>query len=75
MVTAAIERFEAAEVSPLMSNLVARAASVRSIAVTALLDEFSAMTGVGVALPDPAVKPLVHPADLPEARALHLRGW
>lgn len=28
-----------------------------------------------VALPDPAVKRLLHPTDLPEARSLYLRGW
>lgn len=28
-----------------------------------------------VALPDPAVKRLLHPTDLPEARPLYLRGW
>lgn len=42
----------AAEVSALMSHLVARAASVRSFGVEALLDEFSAVTvarAIGVA--------------------------
>lgn len=28
-----------------------------------------------VALPDPAVKRLLHPTDLPAARSLYLRGW
>lgn len=28
-----------------------------------------------VTLPDPAVKRLLHPADLPQARPLYLRGW
>ena len=28
-----------------------------------------------VNLPDPAVKRLLHPTDLPQARALYLRGW
>lgn len=28
-----------------------------------------------VALPDPAVKRLLHPTELPEARALYLRAW
>lgn len=28
-----------------------------------------------VDLPDPASKPLLHPTDIPEARALYLRGW
>ena len=28
-----------------------------------------------VTLPDPAVKRLLHPTDLPEARKLYLRGW
>lgn len=28
-----------------------------------------------VALPDPAVKRLLHPIDLPEARSLYRRGW
>lgn len=37
----------AAEVSALMSHLVARAASVRSVCVEALLDEFSAVTVAG----------------------------
>jgi len=37
----------AAEVSALMSHLVARAASVRSVGVEALLDEFSAVTVAG----------------------------
>ncbi|MEI2745637.1 MAG: hypothetical protein V9G22_09430 [Ottowia sp.] len=37
----------AAEVSALMSHLVARAASVRSVCVDALLDEFSAVTVAG----------------------------
>ncbi|QQS00212.1 MAG: hypothetical protein IPK37_15115 [Austwickia sp.] len=38
----------AAEVSALMSHLVARAASVRSVGVEALLDEFSAVTVASV---------------------------
>lgn len=37
----------AAEASALMSHLVARAASVRSVCVEALLDEFSAVTVAG----------------------------
>lgn len=37
----------AAEISALMSHLVARAASVRSVCVEALLDEFSAVTVAG----------------------------
>lgn len=37
----------AAEVSALMSHLVARAASVRSVCVEALLDEYSAVTVAG----------------------------
>jgi hypothetical protein len=37
----------AAEVSALMSHLVARAASVRSVCVDALLDEYSAVTVAG----------------------------
>lgn len=37
----------AAEVSSLMSHLVARAASVRSVCVGALLDDFSAVTVAG----------------------------
>ncbi|MFI7427302.1 hypothetical protein ACIBPB_09970 [Micromonospora sp. NPDC049836] len=28
-----------------------------------------------VALPDPAVKRLPHPTDLPDARELYRRGW
>ena len=28
-----------------------------------------------VALPDPAVKRLLHPTDLPDARSLYVRGW